>query len=625
MKRTFSAILAFCLPALLMISCGEKSTSSPVPTSTLTPVPTSTMTPEPTTWVVPVGTNPNYRAVHLDGNWSTNQDGAIEELPEDYFEWLREINVNWVGLSAELHVDDSMDSTVELKYSDVQVPTFKDEVLVAAFREFRKHGFNVYLTLNFDPAESRTAAHPVERYQMGCPQAYIDDSRIQSANWPWALDHPDHERFVSEFWQTYTDQAVHFARIAQQEGVGLFSLGTETECLFRTRPSEMGANDFGDEIRAMVQAVHAVYTGSITYDQHYEALVNSDYFQANTLWADADLDVIGISAYFPLVDMTPSTVMSVNELETIWESIFTTYLVPLHYQNPGKTILFTEFGYTDSIASPNRPPASESHPIIFKDADANSMDDGQETQANIYAALFHIMDNHPGVLSGAFLWGNYMASNQQWAQSLGRLRGFDIRWRISEIVVRDQYCAWIGPECTSKPAPATPTPWPSVTPTLSGAVIMDGQVIYTDNLAQDWEASGYLSEVDLKYAGSVAGGRFSIKTNVLDKWGALKLTFQENIDTTGSGWLSFQLNPGEIENLSFSVTIFSGNRNLTYVFVEDYMDGKSFPLNQWTQVTIPLSDLNPAGVPFDSFYFELDTQKLGTFYLDDIRLVAAQP
>ena len=42
-------------------------------------------------------------------------------------------------------------------------------------------------------------------------------------------------RFVREFWNTYTEQAVHFARIAQEEGVRMYSLGTETDRLFRTR------------------------------------------------------------------------------------------------------------------------------------------------------------------------------------------------------------------------------------------------------------------------------------------------------------------------------------------------------------------------------------------------------
>ncbi len=544
----------------------------------------------------------------------------MRALSPGYFNWLRAINVNWVGMSAELHVDDSMDSTVDIKYEDVKVPAFTDEDLIRVFREFRKHGINVYLTLNFDPAESRTAVHPVERWQMGCPDAYLSDSRIKPDFWPWAPDHPDHERFVAEFWQTYTETAVHFAQLAQQEGVGLFSLGTETECLFRTRADARGSNQFKDEIRAMVQAVRAVYQGPLTYDQHYDALLQDGY-QTSALWEDAGLDTIGISAYFQLVDAPPTSVMSMEELEARWESIFEQTLMPLHNQYPDKTILFTEFGYTASLTSPHKPAAQMDSLMLLSDSNGNNLDDGQEVQANIYGALFSVMDRHPGVLGGAFLWGNFMASDQQWFDSFFKLRGFDIRWKLSENVVREQYCAWIGTECTSQPAWPTATPWPTITPTVDMASIQGGQLIYADDLADGWMASEYLSTYDLKSSKTAAEGPFSIKVSALEAWGALKLTFQQNVDTSGYEWLVFQLNPGDIQDISLSVTIFSGRKNLTYVYVEDVAGGKPLSPSQWTRVVIPLNTLNPEGASFDSFYFELDTKQPGTFYLDDIRLV----
>ena len=607
---------------VLLVGCAP-STSTPIlPAGDATAhMSTSTATSAPE-WTVPVGSSPIFRAVHMDGNDATNRDGGVRALSPDYFAWLRDTNVNWVGLSAELHVSDSMDSTVEIIHSGVKVPAFADEDLVRMFREFRKHGINVYLTMNFDPAESRKADHPVKRWQMGCPDSYLADSSIQPEYWPWAPDHPDHERFVSEFWQTYTEQVVHYARLAQEEGVGLLSLGTETECLFRTRAGSLGANDFQDEIRAMVEAVRAVYQGPLTYDQHYEAFMLADDTHVDALWEDAGLDTIGISAYIPLVEAPPTSVMSVEELEARWESIFGQYLIPLHEKYPDKTILFTEFGYTAWLTSPFNAADHWETLMLPSDSNGNGVDDGQEVQANIYQALFNVMNRHPGVLGGAFLWGNFMASDEQWRDSYFKLRGWDIRWKPSELVVRDQYCAWIGPECTSQPVRSTATPWPTVrppTPTLASEAIESGLAIYDDGLELGWRLSEYLSTIDMEFAGTVAQGASSIKVEAHEKWGSLKLTGMKDLKDASYTWLSFMVNPGDIRGFDPSVTIFMDGKNFTYVYSKDYAEGKAFPANTWTRVTIPLADLNPDGVSFNSFYFE--TEAPGTFYLDDIRLV----
>ena len=54
----------------------------------------------------------------------------------DYFEYLRDMNVNWVGISVALHYDDSMDSTVERVYSGVITKTFTDDFLRKMIQTF---------------------------------------------------------------------------------------------------------------------------------------------------------------------------------------------------------------------------------------------------------------------------------------------------------------------------------------------------------------------------------------------------------------------------------------------------------------------------------------------------------
>ncbi len=388
------------------------------------------------------------RAVHMGGNWGTNRevwtrwvDGgkAGPLIPPDYLSWLHSIHVDWVGISVALHYDDSMDSTVERVYllADI-IPTFTDEILRQIIRELRSGGIEVYLTLAFEAHAATTASRPVERWQLGLPRP---PEGAAPEDWPWSPAHPDHQRFVAEFWQTYTEQAVHFGKLAEEEGVKMYSLGTETDRLFRTRTGVHWPNDFGDELKAMVAGVRAVYDGLLTYDMHYSVLQYAEYFDGSTyLWEDLALDVVGISAYFELVDELPDGVVSTEILEQSYEDIFARMLVPLARRNPTLPILFAEYGAVDVVSSPFDSGAeSQGRPVVFVDRNGNDLDDGQETQANMFQALFNVMDRHPGVLLGVFLWDNWMASDDLWAENYGSMRSFSIRDKLAEEVVREAY------------------------------------------------------------------------------------------------------------------------------------------------------------------------------------------
>ncbi len=405
------------------------------------------------------------RAISASGNWGETGH-AVDEweaagrigtlIPLDYIEWLRSLHVNWIGLSVALHYDDSMDSTVARVYSsDVDIRTFSDAALRQLIREFRSHGINVYLTLAFQAHSAEIAVRPVQRWQLGDPApphtggVPPDDPNILGLIlpqfWPWRPDHPDHRRFVAEFWETYTQQAVHFARIAEDEGVLLYSLGTETDRLFRTRSGGYMTNDFGPELRSMVNRVRAVYSGMLTYDMHYDVLTASDFYGpgsgAGYLWEDLDLDIVGISAWFPLTDSRPSAVLSVENFQARYERIFQDYLIPLAGRNPGRPIVFTEYGAMDVVETPERPGdySAQNRRFAFADSNGNGRDDGRETQANIFQGLFNTMGKYPGVVNGVFFWDNWISSDAQWARYWAGRRNYDIRGKLSEEVVRAAY------------------------------------------------------------------------------------------------------------------------------------------------------------------------------------------
>ena len=406
------------------------------------------------------------RAIHAAGNWGDTGDvvdrweaagrvGAL--IPLDYIEWLKSLHVNWIGLSIALHYNDSMDSTVERVYSsDVDIRTFSDNALRQLIREFRNHGIDVYLTLAFEAYEAETAARPVRRWQLGDPAPTgvpPDDPNvfglILPQFWPWRPDHPDHRRFVAEFWATYTQQAVHFARIAEDEGVRLYSLGTETDRLFRTRSGRYMTNDFGRELRSMVESVRAVYNGLLTYDMHYDVLAASHFYGpgsgAGHLWADLDLDIVGISAWFPLTDSRPTTVLSVESFQARYRWIFQNQLIPLANTNPDRPIVFTEYGAMDVVETSERPgdTSAQNRRFVFTDLNRNGLDDGRETQANIYEALINTIAQYPGIVNGVFYWDNWIASDEQWARYWARRRNYAIRGKRSEEVVRSAYASYI--------------------------------------------------------------------------------------------------------------------------------------------------------------------------------------
>ena len=390
------------------------------------------------------------RAIHAGGNWGTNRTiaeawktagrtGSL--IPLDYIDYLNSLHVNWIGLSVALDYD-TKDGTVQSLDAD--------DVLRQFIREFREHGFDVYLTLSLD---SRLPIGNPGHPETGVPSR----ADILPEDWPWSPNHQDHQRFVAEFWNTYADQAVSFARLAEEEDARMFSLGRANPYLFRTRTGGGGQggpwpNHFRQELNAMADRVRDVYSGLLTYDRSSLTLMFPNFFGfepgSDPLWEDFDLDVIGIYAWFFLTDTAPSTVTSLETLEASYEEIFRDYLVPLQERNRGRPVMFLEHGAIDAVEAPALPDiAMIEVKRGFNDANGNGLDDGQETQANIYQALFNTMDKYPGVVNGIFWWGNTIASDALWATV--QSPNFAIRGKLAEDVVRSAYEP---PETTDGPA-----------------------------------------------------------------------------------------------------------------------------------------------------------------------------
>jgi hypothetical protein len=394
------------------------------------------------------------RAVHFGGNYGFNID-AIKSIPNDYYAFLDRNQVNWVGVAVAVFQNSVSDPTVRIRYrpagagDDGLIYTFDDADLLAFISALRARGMHVYLTLAF---ESPLNANADPSTGCGTPQYYAPRwafgeptvpaplaNCVPTASWWWSPSHPAYASNVATFWNSYGDIAAKYAALAQQSGVELFSLGTETEGIFRTRTGPRYSNEFRAQLQGLVAKVRGAYHGLVSYDQYSDVeQVSTAYQEQGYLFSDLDLDVVGVSAYFRVTSSNPSAPMSVGDLQAQWHSIFQNQLVPLGQKNPGKPIVFLEFGYTDTVAAPGNPTADEYTPYVTSDANGNGIDDGFEQQANNFDAFFRENAANGNLVAGTFLWdaganGLHYVTND---------RVFSVYDKPAELVFRNVYAQY---------------------------------------------------------------------------------------------------------------------------------------------------------------------------------------
>ena len=392
----------------------------------------------------------------------TTLNSAFERIQaglDDYFGWLNDENIEWLGISVAMFYDSVSDPIVRLRYrppgdrggtrytfDDVDLENF----IVAA----RKNGMKIYLTLAFEPASIAvstsdptclTPQFKPRRGDLGAPAnvpSAVSFKCISDGDWWWSPTHPKHSANVAQFWSTYTDIAVKYAKLAQRLGVEMYSLGTETENLFRTRPAAPPyTNHFKNELMALVGAVRSQYSGLLTYDLDSYVLMYPERYGGGggsaNLFVDLGLDVVGISAYFSLFGSDPGAVVPVTELEKAWKSVFDRFLVPLQAANPQRPIVFTEMGFTDDVATVTNPQANAGAAEPTRDAAGSTP--GMRQQANVLQAFFNVDEQYENLVRGAFLWGTMTFRDAPW---LCDTIYFNIYCKPAAETIRSVYARW---------------------------------------------------------------------------------------------------------------------------------------------------------------------------------------
>lgn len=135
------------------------------------------------------------------------------------------------------------------------------------------------------------------------------------------------------WFQAYDAMMTHYAALAANNGVDVFSVGTELKTM----------SGDTDSFKSLIDKVRARYSGKMTY------AANWDEYDQVQFWDS--LDYIGVDAYYPL--SSPGQTPSVDDLVNAWQTPLSS-LKSLS-DKWGKPIVFTEIGYptqADAAAHP---------------------------------------------------------------------------------------------------------------------------------------------------------------------------------------------------------------------------------------------------------------------------------
>lgn len=182
------------------------------------------------------------------------------------------------------------------------------------------------------------------------------------------------EKAWALWWKNYHKFMLHYARLAEEQGMAALCVGTELAATVHLEK----------EWRNLIAEVRKVYSGKLTYAANWY-----DEYERVPFW-DA-LDWIGIQAYFPLAQNPDA---SVEELVQGWQPHLQQIAkIANQFQRP---VLFTEVGYRAT-------PDAAIEPWLWPKRGQIATDQGLAVQETCYEAFFKAVWPQPWLL-GAYIW-----------------------------------------------------------------------------------------------------------------------------------------------------------------------------------------------------------------------------
>ncbi len=213
-----------------------------------------------------------------------------------------------------------------------------------------------------------------------------------------------------EEWQAFEDNyskyILDFARMAEEEGVAMFCIGTEMGRVVNERP---------EIFERLIEKVREEFSGKLTYASNWDDYHGVGFWKV--------LDYIGVDAYFPLAKEAKA---SVGKLKSGWtphwrelDSLSDATDVP---------VLFTEYGYRSSVGCAIRP-------WDYSNNEETKID--QKEQLRALSALYEVIWDEPN-FAGGFLWKWHPKHEQAGGKNNSM---FTVQNKMAEEVVRERYSA----------------------------------------------------------------------------------------------------------------------------------------------------------------------------------------
>lgn len=548
MKRAVIVIIGI----LLLTACTAPASSPPTQASKVTLVPpaatptfstTTTSTPQPIA-MAPMGDfmkGVAYVDWSVEDYSSIGSDRTISEL-------IRPLGATWIEIMLSCKQVDKPTTKVLCEPS---VGTPSDASLRHVIRKAKENGLRVMLK----------------------PQILFDFSAQESI--PRIDNISGTETAWSQWFGNYTLLITHYAKLAQEEGVDAFNIGTE---LTHTSYRE-------DDWRNVVAAIRSDFYGTLVYGANWD---EAEKIQ----WWDA-VDYIGVDAYFPLTNKLNPTV---DELTNAWSKhVLALEKLSLKWN---RQIIITEIGYK-SVDGANTAPYDYKRIAEI---------DLQE-QADCYSSVF-------AAFSGKSWWRGIFF----WEWNVGPNQGgeydphYSVHNKPAEEVLRLAYGGY---------AQLTPNPF-SLLPDYEK--IYD---IYSGQLTLGWENYSWDSEVDVSSTEVTYLEKPIIKVDLKSN-GGFSL-WNEGFDSKEYTWLEFYINYANHTDRKLTLIIMGNDDKVPPVYLRasltnpELIDNVSIVPGEWSRVRIPLSYLmEPVGTIERINIQDISGFSEGNFYLAEIRLVGSK-
>ncbi|MFC1548858.1 discoidin domain-containing protein [Candidatus Omnitrophota bacterium] len=279
--------------------------------------------------------------------------------------YLKEIGFDTVAIMVPAYQDD-LDSKVVFTNDKPGGDTPTDEALVHAINTCHKIGLRVLLKPHVDP---RT-----------------DEARINII--------PSEEWFDS-----FEEFTLRYAKMAQENNAEIFSIGTELE--------GTTFSAWAHRWNQIIEKVKGVYKGYLTYSANWTE------YQEVPFWDQ--MDFVGIDAYFPLAGVDEPTL---EDLILAWEAEADKIEKWLGERGlTEKGVLLTEIGYPSANGAARQPWVAISN-----------VEDQQE-QADCLVATFEVLSKRPW-FKGYYIW-------QYFPQDRWSPLGFTVKGKKAEEIIKE--------------------------------------------------------------------------------------------------------------------------------------------------------------------------------------------